>query len=554
MKWKKWLIGLLLVVVAFVIAAPRIKNFLILNSTQIRLFFKPIPPNQEVVWEKGPAVAEKTPENRPPNVVLILADDLGANDLTFAGGGVDNGSVPTPNIDSIAREGVSFSNGYAGHATCAPSRSAVLTGRYGSRVGFISTPGPAIAWKFVAELQKDATRPPTYIEERADEVPDSTEMGLPPEEITIAELLNENGYHSVMVGKWHLGMSKGILPSDQGFDEFVGLTGGASLYAPVDSPDYVNAVVDFDPIDYMQWKLTTYHVKTSTGGHFEPRGYVTDYYAEEAVKAIEANKNRPFFLYLAFNAPHSPLQATKADYDALSHIKDHRLRVYGAMIRALDRGVGQVLDTLKRNGLEENTLVIFASDNGAPGYLGLPDLNKPFRGWKMTFFEGGLNVPYFMKWPGRIPKGATYDKPVLHQDIFSTVAAAAGSPLPTDRKIDGVNLLPYVNGQVNGRPHESLFWDGAVYQSVMVGDWKYQVDTRTGKHWLFDMKADPTELITLADTRPEKRKELETALADFNRTEKAKPLWPSLLEWPVRVDETLDQSWEESDEYVTIAN
>ena len=257
---------------------------------------------------------------------------------------------------------------------------------------------------------------------------------------------------------------------------------------------------------------------------------------------------------MAYNAPHSPLQATREDYEALSHIENHTLRVYGAMIRALDRGVGRILETLKKNGLEENTLVVFTSDNGAPGYLGLPDLNQPYRGWKMTFFEGGVNVPFFMKWPAGIPGGVTYDHPVMQIDVFATAAAATDTTLSADRKIDGVDLVPYVSGQKKGRPHETLFWDAACYQSMISGDWKLHTVIPTRQNWLFHLKEDPTEKVNLAETHPGKLKELQTVLENFNKNERIKPLWPSLLEIPTRIDKTLDQPWEEDDEYVVCSN
>ena len=554
MRWKKWLIGLLVVVVIVIVGGRLAFDKLMENVGLISRIVDPIGPNQEVVWEKGPAMAEVAAEKRPPNVIVILADDLGANDVTFAGGGVANGTVPTPNIDSIGREGVSFTNGYAGNATCAPSRASILTGRYGSRIGFEFTPAPAVFAKWIANKQKDKLYPPKYFEEREDEVPDYQEQSLPLEEITMAELLKQKGYHSVMLGKWHLGDKEGKRPGDQGFDEFLGFTPGAALYAPEDDPNIVNAIQEFDPIDVFQWRNLSAQVRTNESGRFEPAGYLTDYLAVEAVKAIESNKNRPFFMYLAFNAPHSPLQATREDYEALSHIENHTLRVYGAMIRSLDRGIGRVLDALKKNGLEENTIVVFTSDNGGAGYLGLPNINKPYRGWKMTFFEGGVNVPFFIKWPAGIPKGMTYENPVMQLDIFATVAAATGTPLPADRKIDGVNLVPYVTGKIKGVPHDTLFWHDGGYQSIMAGDWKLQVVEQTQQKWLFNMKNDPTEQVNLAKTQLNKVEALQVLLAQYNQNEKRKPIWPSLIEAPVRIDETLDQSWEKADEYVVWSN
>jgi arylsulfatase A-like enzyme len=360
----------------------------------------PIGPTQPVVWEPGPDTA---PAERPPNVVLIVADDLGWNDLTFAGGGVANGAVPTPRIDSIAQQGATFTNGYAGNATCAPSRAAIMTGRYPTRFGFEFTPAPKQFMRLVAWMNRDTPRPPVYYTEREPDVPPMAEQGLPASEITIAELLRRAGYRTLALGKWHLGEAPGMRPTSRGFDEFLGFYPGAAMYLPTDDPQGVVSVQDFDPIDRFLWANLSFAVRKDQGPRFTPGGYMTDYLAEEAARAIAANRNRPFFMYLAFNAPHTPLQALRSDYDALPQIENHTLRVYGAMIRALDRAVGTVLDALRANGLEENTLVVFTSDNGGANYLGLTDINAPYRGWKMTFFEGGVHMPPSCAGPERSP-------------------------------------------------------------------------------------------------------------------------------------------------------
>jgi uncharacterized sulfatase len=368
---------------------------------------RPVGPHQEVKWSAGPARPAALPTERPPNVVLIVADDLGWNDLTFQGGGVAGGTVPTPQIDSLAAEGVVFSNGYSANGTCAPSRAALMTGRYPTRFGFEFTPTPPLMLPLVARLSEEnaerfgATRLPiTYFDDPDRQAVPFEEMGVPAGEITLAETLKAAGYHTVHIGKWHLGRSNGMAPHEQGFDESLLMASG--LYLPEDDPGVVNSKQDFDPIDRFLWKGMQYAASFNGSDFFEPGGYLTDWWTDEAVKVIDANANRPFFLYLAHWAPHTPLQATQADYDALAHIEDHTLRVYAAMIRALDRGVGRVLEALKRNGLEENTLVIFTSDNGGAHYIGLPEINRPYRGWKISFFEGGIHVPFFMRWPERI--------------------------------------------------------------------------------------------------------------------------------------------------------
>jgi arylsulfatase A-like enzyme len=513
----------------------------------------PIGPNQVVSWEPGPPMAAQPPGERPPNIVVILADDLGWNDLTFAGGGVANGAVPTPRIDSLARDGVSFRAGYAGNATCAPSRAAIMTGRYPTRFGFEFTPAPKAFMRLVAHWSADSPHPPIYHDEREKDVPPLADQGLPPEEVTIAELLKAKGYRTLGLGKWHLGESAKFRPDAQGFDQFLGFLPGASMYLDRDDPNAVNSVQDFDPIDQFLWANLTWSVRMNGGPRFEPNAYMTDYLADEAVRAIDANANRPFFLYLAFNAPHTPLQATKEDYDALPEIEDHTLRVYAAMIRALDRGVGKVLDALAANGLEESTLVVFTSDNGGANYIGLPDINHPYRGWKMTFFEGGVHAPFFARWPAALPKGATFDEPVAHVDVFATAAAAAGAELPSDRKLDGVNLLPYARGEARGAPHRVLYWRSGGYETVLAGGWKLQVSEQPKRTWLFDLKSDPTEQHDLSTQNPEKVAELRAVLAATD-AEMVAPAWPSLIEGPIPVDHPLGVPDSPDDEVVYWAN
>ncbi len=503
-----------------------------------------IGPPQEITWQRGP---ERAPANRRrPNIVLIVADDLGYNDLTVNGGGVAGGTVPTPNIDSIGREGVNFVQGYAGHGTCAPSRAAILTGRYPTRFGFEFTPAPPALGRSMRTFNYGIHNGVSFPEREKDMIP-FAKMGLPQSEITIAALLQDAGYHTMHLGKWHLGESAEFGVTKRGFNESL-LTSG-SMFLPKDDPRVVNSMQDFDPIDRFLWVSMPFYAQKDGGPGFQPKNYLTDYMTDEAVKAIHANRNRPFFAYLAYNAPHTPLQATKADYEALSHIKDHRLRVYAAMIRALDRGVGRVLQQLEEDGLTDDTLVIFTSDNGGAGYIGLPDVNKPFRGWKLTYFEGGIRAPFLMRWPAAIPAGATYRAPVSHFDIFATAASAAKVTLPKDRVIDGVNLVPYVTGRNTGRPHENLFWRSGDYQVVRAGDWKLQVTDRPSKDWLFDLSHDPTERINVAASMPGKVAELKRLLARHNATQ-VRPLWPQLGQSPVMLDHTLAEPQTKDDEYV----
>jgi len=496
-----------------------------------------IGPPRSIAWDSGVDPRGRAAADRPPNIVLILADDLGWNDLTFDGGGVAGGTVPTPNIDSLAADGVHFRNGYAANGTCAPSRAAIMSGRYGTRFGFEFTPTPpgmGLALRVVSSQMPGRLRDPIT---NPDFEPVSYEqMGMPSTEITIAQLLKEQDYHTVHIGKWHLGRANGMAPEDQGFDESLLMASG--LYLPKDDPDVVNSMQDFDPIDKFLWRALRFAASFNGGDAFEPAGYLTDYYTDEAVKVIEQNKDRPFFLYLAHWAPHTPLQATQADYDALGHIKLHRERVYAAMIRALDRGVGQVLDALRANGLEDNTLVIFTSDNGPwLSYGNRGGSCRPLREGKGTTGEGGVREPCIMRWPGKIPAGGSCSEVAGTIDILPTIANIIGAKLP-DHRIDGRNILPLMRGEKDARsPHDAFYYYlGHNLIAVRSGKWKLVYPHTYGQPEpgsgglpgkrrkakielsLFDLQADRGETTNLIEKHPKISKRLE-ALAEQARND-----------------------------------
>lgn len=493
-------------------------------------FTNPIGENRPVTWEQGPT--KPASGEQPPNIVLIVVDDLGFNDISFYGGGLGNGSVETPNINAIAEQGMDFRHGYTGNGTCAPSRAALLTGRFATRSGFEFTPANPTFARLTAQ--------DGFIKENADGYPADDELGLPSSELTLAEMLAPKGYHSVAIGKWHLGASDGMRPLDQGFDEFLGILPGASLFMDIDDPNVVNSRQDFDRIDRFLWANLKYGLRHNNSERFKPVGHMTDYFSRHAVEVIEANRNRPFFLYLAYNAPHTPLQAERADYDALSHIESHTERTYAAMIRGLDRGIGQVLQALDDNGVADNTIVVFTSDNGGAGYLGLPDINAPYRGWKITFFEGGIRTPYFMRWPARISPGSEYDSAVGHIDIFTTALAAAGIEPPQDRVIDGVNLLDAALSEPQKPLSRPLFWRTGGYKVVQLDRWKLQFQEQNGNTWLFDLNTDPTEQTDLSEVQPAKLAEMMALLEELDG-EMSEPLWPRLIEAELPVDYPFNQ-------------
>lgn len=504
----------------------------------------------DIAWQQGPSTPSQDPER--PNIIFILADDLGYNDISTYGGGVAGGTVPTPNIDRLRAGGVSFDVAYSGTSSCAPSRGMLMTGRYPTRTGFEFTPMPDGMSGIIATIgNRGRGNRPKVKAYKPDVTLPFEVQGLPSSEVTIAETLKEVGYHNVHIGKWHMGRSPETLPEAQGFDESLLMYSG--LFLPEDHPDVVNSKNDFDPIDRFLWASMQHVAQYNSGPVFEPGGYLTDWWTDEAIDVIEANKNRPFFLYLAHWAVHTPLQARKEDYELLSHIEDHNERVYAAMVLSLDRSVGRILDSLEEQGLADNTIIVFSSDNGGANYIGLPDINKPFRGWKVTFFEGGIRVPMIMKWPNRIEAGSTITAPVSHIDVMPTLAAAAGAPLP-DVEIDGVNLLPIALGETDERPHDAIFFQSGPYRVVRAEDWKLQLDARPGTVHLYNLASDPTEQINLAKWYPEKVAEL-TAMIEDHVSEGNGPLYDFQIEGFVSIDKHLAEDYiPEVDEYIMWPN
>ena len=460
----------------------------------------------------------------PPNIVMIVVDDMRFDE--WSGGG--HSYLKTPTIDQLAQQGTRFDRAYHATPLCSPNRASILTGQYPSRHGIVDNASRNQA-SFMLDLF------PKY--------------------------LQAAGYKTAHIGKWHLGRENGMLPNQQGFDDSLLMTSG--LYLEEDDANVVNAKLDFDPIDKFLWASLTYAASFNSGDQkrFKPRGYLTDYWTDESIKIIEANKNRPFFLYLAHWGVHTPLQATREDFEAVGDIKPHRLRVYAAMIRALDRSVGRILDTLEEQGLAENTIVAFTSDNGGPGYIGLDDINSPYRGWKITMFEGGIRVPLFVKWPAKIAPGTVVEKPVAHIDMMPTLAAASGilatAESVSTRVIDGVNLLPLTTeqGAANWQ-RETLFWQSGNYQVVRHGDWKLQVNQRPTdgfKQWLYNLAEDPTEQTNLAESHPQKLEQLKALLAE-HQASSVETLYPPTTNMPVMIDKTLAEKFTTGDEYIYTPN
>jgi arylsulfatase A-like enzyme len=499
----------------------------------------PRAPNRPVPWAEGPAQAERPPGARPPNVIVILADDLGINDVTTDGGGHRDWGAATPAIDALAREGAWFERGYAASAVCTPSRAALLTGRYPWRYGAEFTPTPGAMARVAAALYESPDRiHPVFVDRAlARRAPPFDALGLPPSEITVAERLRERGYHTVHIGKWHLGSTPPMRPNAQGFDETLFMESG--LYLRRDDPASVESVQEFDPIDRFLWPNMRWAASYNGGEWFEPGGYLTDWYTDQALEVIRRNRHRPFFLFLAHWAVHTPLQANRPDYDATAAAPDHRRRVYAAMVRSLDRSVERVMQALREQGLDRDTIVVFTSDNGAPGYVGLPEVNRPYRGWKLTLFEGGLRVPLAVRWPARIPAGQRVAEPVSGIDVTPTVLSAAGVA-PDGPPLDGVDLLPRLTAEARPIAPRTLHWRNGEHRAAQADGWKLIASHRPRRDWLFELGADPTERRDRLADSPARADALRAAMA-AHHAGLPPPAFPSFIEMPVSIDRTLDQ-------------
>ena len=488
-------------------------------------------PNQEIVWQQGPDIRS---DDRP-NIIVIVADDLGINDMTDYDDLDPSGTMDTPNIDFIANSGIKFKNAYSGSATCAPSRGMIVTGRYATSTGYEFTPVPDGMARAINLFNPEETR---YMAESVESNPLFDNQGLPAEEITFAETLKDAGYYTAHIGKWHLGRGPVFAPLSQGFDESLMMASG--LFLPEDDPNVVNAYLPWDPIDKFLWAILDYAASFNESSErdnwFEPKGYLTDYYTDEALKVIEANKNRPFFLYLAHWGVHTPLQALKSDYDKLTHIDNHIERVYAAMIMSLDRSVGRIVESLEANGLSDNTWIIFTSDNGGANYIGLRYINSPYRGWKLTLFEGGIKVPLIFWKDGIAPQEVA--QRAMHIDIMPTIHGLINEEL--NHSVDGIDLFAD-EYDLNQRP---IFWKTGHNKVVIKDNWKLQVEEYSQKQWLFNLADDPTEQLELSNQHPEKVYELMALINQHSEGAKNFIYKPPLLA-NVDVDRNLKEAVEE---------
>lgn len=441
---------------------------------RIRLFYPALVISFVVATANGYAI-----EKDKPNIVLLYADDAGYADFGFQPNVRDDMKSLTPKIDSIARNGVRFSNAYMSGAVCSPSRAGMMTGRYQSRFGH------------------DNNIPPGYMK-----------GGLPKSETFGAKRLQALGYKTGIVGKWHLGYPAGFQPNDRGFDWFYGCLQGSRSYFPMKKP-------------------TPHRVFLENRTPTDEKGYTTDRIGDAACRFIKSNADKPFFLFVSFTAPHGPLQAKESDLAKLDHIENQKRKKYAGLIKALDDNVGKILATIKDSGMEQNTLVIFTNDNGGQTLTGAN--NFPLRGRKGTLWEGGTRVPMCMKWPGKIPKGDTISAPVISLDFLPTFVEMAGAKVDPKWKLDGRSILGIVTAKDDKFPTRTMFWrqhgsSGSI--SCREGKWKlvYQRATANAKPELYDLSKDISEQTNLADQFPDQTKALIAKIKDWESQLK-EPQW-----------------------------
>jgi arylsulfatase A-like enzyme len=425
---------------------------------------------------------------RKPNILVILADDLGYGELSCQG---FTKEVPTPNIDSIAKNGTRFTSGYVSGPYCSPTRAGFMTGRYQQRFGHEFNPGPAEA--AVANF------------------------GLPLEEKTIGDRLKAAGYTTGWFGKSHLGYLPPYHPLKRGFDEYFGFLGGAHDYLDAISDQHNPILRGTQPVDAID--------------------YTTDAFGREAVAFIEKHQAEPWFCYLPFNAVHAPLEALDKYIARFPKVTDPRRQKFCGMLSAMDDAVGAVLGKLRETGQEENTLVVFFADNGGPTPQTTSG-NGPLRGFKAQTWEGGIRIAYMVQWKGHLPAGKVDDRPVIQLDLLPTALAAAGVETKPEWKIEGVNLLPYLRGEESSPPHDALYWRFGSQVAIRMGDWKLvkgagmkgvqppgagATASMEGAE-LYNVTQDIGEKNNLADQQPEKVKDLAAAWDKWN-LQNIEPRW-----------------------------
>jgi arylsulfatase A-like enzyme len=424
-----------------------------------------------------------------PNILVIVADDLGYGDIGVHGGKL----VPTPNIDALAASGVRCTSGYVSCPYCSPTRAGMLTGRYQTRFGHEFNPHDG----------------------------DPAKLGLPLDQHTLADYLRSAGYATGLVGKWHEGFDAAHHPQSRGFDEFFGFLVGCHNFILHKDAKSVFGTGYCQDMIYRGRELQKLD------------GYLTDHLTDEAIAFVDRYSDKPWFLYLAYNAVHTPLVILERHQDRIpADVTDPNRRRYASLLLGLDDGIGQVMAHLRETGRDKDTLVFFFSDNGGPGHKtplmgNNTALNTPLRGDKFQTLEGGIRVPMFVSWPGKLPAGQLYDHPVIALDVLPTALTAAGAQVPAD--CDGVDILPHLTGASGVPPHTALYWRFGPQKAVRSGQWKLvdwrDLETGKGSGWqLYDLSSDIGEQHDLAASQPQVVAQLSRQWEEWN-TKNVAPLW-----------------------------
>ena len=486
--------------------------------------------DEEAIKEKQAFLSKINPVENQPNVIIIMADDLGKYEVSAYGAE----HISTPNIDAIGENGVRFQEAYVTAPICAPSRASIMTGRYQQRFGFETQPMDFYPTnKIEYGLGKNSDLGDWYptAEENFPTPWMVDRQGVPPIEINIAELYQAAGYSTGLVGKWHLGAGEEHLPNNRGFDYQYGFYGAFSLYTPKQTtPGYVNHIQD-DMSSEHQWGMKRNENAAIRENNLvvKEQDYLTFALKDRAKEFITAQKDSNFFLYLSFNAPHVPFQAPESYYNQFAHIKDKNQRVYLAMIKAMDDAIGEFMQHLENEGVLKNTIVYFISDNGGASYTGATD-NGPLKGGKITHFEGGVNVPFMMQWKGHITPGTVFEHPVSSMDIFTTSLNACGIPLPKKVKIDGRNLMPFITKDVEGQPHEKLYWRTDHIHAIRYQKWKLILSTRDQWMHLYNLESDKSEKVDLNDLKPKEKQMLLRFFEEWDEDLPQEYLWPRIMD------------------------
>ncbi|MBB3696952.1 sulfatase-like hydrolase/transferase [Flammeovirga yaeyamensis] len=417
-----------------------------------------------------------------PNIILILSDDAGYADFGFQGSKV----MKTPALDKLASQSIVCPQAYVAGAVCGPSRAALLTGKYQQRFGFEENNVPGYMQNY--QLADD-------------------DMGLPLDQKTIGNYMQEIGYKTGIIGKWHMGNTDQFHPSKRGFDFFYGFRGGARSYWPFD---------DSNPNHRKEDRMERGFK------HFEePEGYLTDVFAEETIQFIDAYQKEPFFLFLSFNAVHTPMHAKEEDLNEFPELEGKRKQL-AAMTFTMDKACQSIFDHLKKSGLDKNTIIIYTNDNGGPTDANASD-NSPLSGTKANHYEGGIRVPFVFHMPNNKKFPGEYLPSVSTLDLLPTCYALGGGEVENLEGIDGVNLLPYFKGDKSEVPHQTLYWKKENRGAIRDGNWKFlRFPDRPAE--LYDLSSDLSEVNNLADQYPEKIKEYYKMLFEWELT-LARPRW-----------------------------